>query len=292
MAIGFSNNQLNYAQKKYYGRFYQIKKNSKDLKIIQKIINKILIYSYFTKYSLVNFKRRVYRFIHSSFNKKIEKEKINFSINLNEKTIQNASNNLNLNNFAFIENFLSEQSYDYLINNWPNINYFNHNKKIIKHYNSIVNWNINMDHKIIETFKLKKFYKFLLSKEFEKFYKKIINFEKVEYKIYMISSSMASKDSFLIPHIDGIFKYEAKKQNYNFIYFVDGYNQNPSVGGGTGIFKDSEFKLPIFEPHTIKNSLLIYNQSKEFYHGFRTIECPKDIYRKTVNLKIIPASQI
>ena len=99
---------------------------------------------------------------------------------------------------------------------------------------------------------------------------------------------MASNGSFLIPHIDGVFKNTQTKQHYNFIYFVDGYDENPILGGGTGFYKDNEFKLPIFVPNTIKNSLVIYNQSESFFHGFRTIDCPKEIYRKTVNFQIRP----
>ena len=99
---------------------------------------------------------------------------------------------------------------------------------------------------------------------------------------------MVGKDSFLIPHIDGIFKNKEKAQHYNFIFFLDGYDENPVLGGGTGLYKDNEFKSPIFVPRTIKNSILIYNQSEDFYHGFKTTESSKNIYRKTVNFRIMP----
>ena len=64
--------------------------------------------------------------------------------------------------------------------------------------------------------------------------------------------------------------------------------QNPTLGGGTGFYKDNEFQSPIFIPRTIRNSLIIYNQSENFYHGFKTIDCPKTIYRKAINFQIKP----
>ena len=291
MAVKFSENQLNYARKKFYGKFYVTKTS---LNFIDKLINKILIYTYIFKCTLINIKRKIYRIIYIPFNPKPDQNFINFSINLNENSIQKISNDLKLNNFAFVENFLSIESYKYLINSWPNINYFNHNKKIIKHYN--VDFCYVREGSIKETFSkfnnsfgLKKFYEFLLSSEFKKFYNNLVNFEKKNYELWAIASTMATKDSYLVPHIDGIIKKTEIKQPYNFIYFIDGYEENPILGGATGIYKDNEFKIPILIPNTIKNSLLIYNQSESFYHGFQSIECPKDIYRKTINFQIKPS---
>ena len=116
MAVLFSETQLNYARKKFYGKFYTIKNNLKDLNFLQKLINKTLIFLYLTKYTLVNFKRKIYRFINILFNKKSGEKIINFSLNLDEQSTQKASKDLKLNNFTFIENFLSQESYQYLIN--------------------------------------------------------------------------------------------------------------------------------------------------------------------------------
>jgi len=242
---------------------------------------------------LVNIKRKIYKIIYIPFNPKPDQKFINFSINLNENSIQKISNDLKLNNFAFIENFLSIESYKYLVNSWPNINYFNNIKKIIKHYNSAFFYTAEYPTKKIfskfnDSFALRKFYEFLLSSEFKKFYTNLLNFEKENYKLWTILSTMATKDSYLIPHIDGISKKDEMKPQYNFIYFLDGYEENPILGGGTGIYKDAEFKFPIFIPNTIRNSVLIYNQCNNFFHGFKTIESPKDIYRKTINFQIKP----
>ncbi len=288
MAVFFSKNQLNYARKKFYGKFYVIKD---DLNLIDKLINKSLIYIYLIKYSLVNFKRKILRFVNVIFRGKINDNLVKFSINLDDRSIGEISNDLKTKNFSFIENFLSEESYQYLIKNWPDINYFNHNKQIIKHYNSKREWPTKgIFSKFNSCSELEKFFSYLLSNEFQNFYNKLINFENKDYQICAISSSMAARDSYLIPHIDGVIKNKQKFKNYNFIYFIDGYDKDPSLGGGTGFYKDNEFQLPIFIPKTIKNSIVIYNQTEEFYHGFKTIKSPKDIYRKTVNFQIKPVS--
>ena len=295
MATSFSENQLNYARKKYYGKLYVTKV---ELNFFDKLINKFLIYFYKSKYTLVNIKRSIYSFIYTLFKSKSAQKSINISINLDEHSVQKISNELRQNNFVFVENFLSTESHKHLVNSWPNINYFRHKKKIIKHYNLGFTHSVhdpkNSINKIFckfsDSYPIKKFYEFLTSNHFKNFYNSLVEFEKKNYDLWYISSSMAPKDSYLIPHIDGISKNKEIKQPYNFIYFLDGYEENPILGGATGLYKDNEFKSPILIPRTIRNSLLIYNQSESFYHGFQTIECPKGIYRKTVNFQIKPTN--
>ena len=175
MAILMSENQINYARKKFYGKIYATKS---DLNLIDKIINKILINIYLLKYTLVNIKRKIFRKLNNFVN--IDNSKsISFKINLEKNSINKISDNLKLNNFAFIEDFLSKESHEYLINNWPNINYFDHNKKIIKHYNSKLEWSSkNSFSKPIYSKSLKNFYEYLLSEEFKKIYMNLTKYEK------------------------------------------------------------------------------------------------------------------
>ena len=291
MAVNFSENEINYARKKFYGKLYIIKPN---LSIFDKITNKMLIYIFKLKISLINFKRNIFKKVLLSKNLRNNHKNFNFSYNLNDSSLKKASNDLKSNNFTFIENFLSTESYKYLLENWPSINYFKHHNQIIKYFSSGFPYRENSSvEKIFKdldnTHALKKFYEYLLSKDFRKFYNDLINFEGNNYELKAISSKMATKNSYLIPHIDGVFKYE-KTKDYNFIYFLDGYDENPELGGGTGFYKDNEFKSPIFIPRTIRNSLVIYNQCHEFYHGFKTIVCPEGIYRKTVGFQIHPST--
>ena len=96
---------------------------------------------------------------------------------------------------------------------------------------------------------------------------------------------MAPNDSYLIPHVDGIGKY--LNSAYNFIYFLDGNNKNTALSGATGIYKDNNFKEPLIIPSTLKNSLLIYESTEIFYHGFDFTKMPNDVYRKTVNFQFV-----
>ena len=138
MAISFSNNQVKYAQKIFYGKLYFTEDN---LGFINKLINKILIFIYLLKYSLINFKRSLINFKTSLINFKTSDSQIfNFSLNIQQDLIDKYSLELKKNNFTYIENFLSKESHDHLLKIFPNINYFKHNKKIIKHYNSNKEW--------------------------------------------------------------------------------------------------------------------------------------------------------
>lgn len=291
MATGFSNNELNYARKKYYGRFHVFGDNTS---FFQKLVNYSLTRIYFTKYTLLNFKRRIVRSISKIiFLKKKKQNQIIFKVNPNNDTIKKISNELKSNNFTFVENFISEDSHKSLVDSWPDINHFDHRKKITYHYST----NFKYHHSsafLDKTFKsypgefgLKKFYEFLIGDKFKDFYYKLLQTNQEDYYLYGAVSTMASNDSYLIPHFDGVVKGSKIKRGYNFIYFVDGYDKDLSAGGATGLYKDNEFKSPLLIPKSIRNSVLIYNiLSTDFFHGFKSIKSPNNIYRKTINFQI------
>ena len=291
MAIKFSETQVNLARKKYYGKFYF----TNDLTIIKILINKILIFSFKFKVLIINLKRKIFSFFITSFNNSIEyNKKIKFNVNIEKSHLAKYCSDLEKKNFIFIENFLTKDCYQHIFDYWPNINFFVQRPKIIKFYsvgfigslnpNEII---LNMNEKKFNyNNALKDSYNFIKSLEFEKFVNELFNFEKVEYCNYTIGSTMAGNNSFLVPHIDGVQK--TKKKTYNFIYFIDGDNSNPSLSGGTGIYSDSNFEKPIFLPSTLKNSVLVYNSTSEFYHGFNFTNLPKNFYRKTINFQFFP----
>lgn len=247
------------------------------------------------RFSILNFKRTIFKSLNTFyFSRKKQQENIEFNINLDKEKISQAADELKMRDFTYIENFLTNESYQSLLKHWPNINHFYHLKKITKHYNVGFKYdpkNLTID----KTFKnymskytLKQFYSFLISEKFKKFYEKLINIKDDDFHVGSILSTMASNNSYLMPHYDGVSHNSSFKKGYNFIYFIDGYEKDSIPEGATGIYQDSEFKLPILIPKTIKNSLLIYNtNSTNFYHGFKNIVCPKNIFRKSINCHII-----
>ena len=289
MATSYSQNEFNILCKKLYGKFFIIKANRS---ITDKLINKILISIYLFKYTLLNTKRNIYNFFSFIFDKKKnETINFNFSINLNDDCIKKSSRELQSKGYLFIENFLEEESYKNLLKSWPDINYFYHVKKITKHYNVGFEYKGNNLSKIFSNFgKFNGFYKayeFLISNEFKKFSNKLLSFENENYAISDISSSMATNGANLICHQDGIINNAEIKNPYKCIYFVDGYEKNLTLGGATGLYNDNNFNSPIFIPKSIKNSLILFANSKQFYHGFKMIDCPKGVYRKTINFQLI-----
>ena len=284
MAILFSENQLNFARKKYYGKFYF---NDKNINILKATFNKILILIYNIKVSLINKKRYIFRNITKPA---VQKSNNHLKIELNVKgsNLEALSNKLKNNNCAFVENFFDNKSYNQILANWPNINFFEYRNKIIKSYSAGFRYaNKKILEKDLGTFNknkiIKEFYDFLLSADFNKYINSILKFENSDFNIYSIGSTIAGTDSYLIPHIDGVMK--RGESAYNFIYFVDGNDADIEFSGGTGIYEDADFEKPLLIPSTLKNSMLIYNSSHEFYHGFKLTKLPKNFYRKTINFQ-------
>lgn len=282
MAIQFSDKQLNFARKKIYGNLYFTNEN---LNFFMKAINKVLIILMILKVNAINFKRNILK----NFIKIKKKNNYNFDCKINLKIEEKTeySNLLRKNNFVFIKNFLDEKSYSQLLYGWPSINFFTHRSKIIKYYSS--GFNIDKNNKsrknanLEKNLVLKNFYSFLQSKKFENFINEFLKFENLSFYNYSIDSSMAGDKSFLIPHIDGVMSKE--ECCYNFIYFVDGNEENVEYSGATGIYEDNNFDKPLFIPDTLRNSLLVYKSTVSFFHGFKLTTMPKNIFRKTVNFQ-------
>ncbi len=285
MATGLSEKQLNLARKFYYGKFYFT--NSK-LHFFMKLINKFLIYFFNFKTLLINLKRILFRNLNISLKKK-HYNKVEININIKDKDLDRYSNELKKNKFVFIENFIDNNTYQQVLENWPNINFYQKSSKIIKNYS--IGFLLNRENKSSDNFQkyieLKELYKFISSSQFSKIINKLLNFENLDFYNYSILSSMVGNNSFLIPHIDGVINKKDSIVVYNFIYFVDGNDSNLAFSGATGIYQDNNFEKPLFLPTTLKNSLLIYKSTESFYHGFQFTKLPKKIYRKTINFQFL-----
>ena len=278
MSIKFSENQVNRARKKYYGKFYF----TEDLNIAKIIINRILIVFFNLKIFFINLKRKIFSLFIIKF-KKFTKNNVitNYQLNILQPDLSRYSLDLEKNNFTFIENFFTNSAYESLLKNWPNINFFSQNTNILKSYSHGFK-----DYNDFYNQELKKIFSLVKSPELEKFVNQLLIFEKQKYYNYSMGLTMAGNNSYLVPHIDGV--QENRSKTYNFIFFVDGNDLDPSLSGATGLYLDNNFEKPFFIPTTLKNSVLVYNSTSEFYHGFNFTSLQKNIYRKTINFQFFP----
>ena len=79
---------------------------------------------------------------------------------------------------------------------------------------------------------------------------------------------------------------ERKKKPTIVFYFVDGENKDLDSAGATSIYKDNNFQELIFQPTSLRNSMLIYNSTVSFYHDTFKLTSKKICERKTVNFQI------
>ena len=193
MAILFSNEQTNRARKKYLGKFYFI--NDK-LKIFQILINKLLIYFFNFKISIINLKRKFMKlFLKISSNNKSGQS--NILLNIDDNKIKNISKELKEKDYIFVPNFIENECYLNILNNWPNINFFKQNNNIIKYLSVGFRCREGIfseeDEKIIKLHpELKNLYEFLLSLQFKKVINSILSFENKDFyiQVYAKKSSI------------------------------------------------------------------------------------------------------
>ena len=216
------------------------------------------------------------------------------NIKINQKSLDNLEiykKEFKNKNFCFIEDLIDDEDFNQIKNNFPEKKYFYAPSDPFKNYNfGFRNYKmLNPNHfqmknsNYIEKFPVhKKLYNFIQSSEFKNFLNSILS--KQNYSNTIIISSYASSNSFLIPHIDSVYDDENVKNIINTIYFIDGLD-DANNSGGTGIYNDSEFNEPIFEPKKIRNSMIIYNSKSSFWHGFKIMK--KNSFRFAVvqNLK-------
>lgn len=233
--------------------------------------------------------KKLYVNIHV-FLKTCFKKKILLTINpsINKKNYKDIFKELDNKGWVFIENFMEINFYNLLLKNWPSNLYFKYRNNPIKNYL----WGFEYlnkgeggyyldsdDKKLILFDELSAYYNYILSEDFKRFIKEI-NPERYNFQCVSINATSAKKNAFLIPHIDSISEEENSQYTLNCIHFIDGNNDDIEYSGGTGIFKDNEFKEKIFIPTTLKNSLLIYNSKLNFFHGFKKMK--KNSYRKAI----------
>lgn len=272
MAKNFSKIELNKCMKHAYGKYYPVGNVNIFFKIIRLILRKYYIF----KWVIFNYKQDFFKTLYGR--KKKDFPILEFKIKNFEYKDDLIVKNFKKNGYVFIENFFDQNTYSLLKSNFPKFYNFKHTKNPLKNFfifGSFVNGrnknqliNKNYDGVYYSLFK------FLSSEKFESLFNSFLSeFEnndfKVNFKSFVIS--VKKRDSYLIPHQDGIT--DGIKNVYNIIYFLDGNNNEIEFSAGTGIYKDNEFKKKLLIPSSLKNSCLIYKTSNEnFFHGFDIVK--------------------
>tara|TARA_Y100000591_G_scaffold330761_1_gene362679 strand:- start:6671 stop:7588 length:918 start_codon:yes stop_codon:yes gene_type:complete len=274
MAINFSNKELDKAYGIAFGKLFPLDHDT----ITKKIIRKSLLKYFNLKWSIFNFKQKI---LFNFKRRSLLKKKINIK-NISVDGFSNKNKYLNENiqelktrGYTFIDNFFDKETHEAILKDYPIFNTFLHTKNIIKNYYYCFlyeKFRKGFEVKNLEYYPdFKKFFDFLFSEEFEKKFSEITNNKKITSSFVC---TYRNENSYLIPHMDGIYKDSSDYINYNFIYFIDGNNEFPKFSSGTGIFEDNEFEKPLLLPTTLKNSCLIYKSSKtdKFFHGFDIVK--------------------
>lgn len=265
MAIKLSKEKIIFANQNIFGSFYPSSLEKNFLDKIRIKICKILLFFFTYILNIKNFCLRVINFNKIKKNCKLNNIKLNFSTESSKHLLEHG--------WCFIENFCDKENHNLVRENFPSEFFFNFKPTSIKYYARGFRSIKKSKPKLIDSFlSLNDFYEFLNSKIADELFSVFLNDKDKNYSCYSITSSYLKKNNFLIPHQDGIASKSNTKMIYNFIYFIDGNNENAEYSGATGIFRDNEFQSPIFIPKNLKNTCLVYNSTDNFYHGFKLVE--------------------
>ncbi len=277
MAIELNDKMVDVANKNLYGKFYN---HHKYPKLVSKIINSLLVFQLKSKIYLSNIIRKFLCFLIFSKQDLTSDIKIKTCMSKNSNEIQKEILDKG---YIFLENFLNNDYYLLLKKEFPKEIFLQKSKSPLKNYDMgfvYLKNRHNPNFKFSEI--LGKLYQFIISKDFETEINNTFNLQEKKLKCKNIVTSLANENSFLIPHKDSI-SLTKKNLNINFIYFVDGNDSEIEYSGGTSIFKDNGAEQVLLTPKTLKNSILMYDNTKNFYHGFKIMK--KDCFRKAVTFQ-------
>ncbi len=277
MAVNLSNKIIDEAYKNLYGSFYKVDcKNKKILRLLNYFLEyRVRTYIYFINI-LRSFLRKIPRYNIGQKTYHIKKSCLSSNGGIVKKEILDKG-------YVFLENFLDNDFHYYLNKNFPKKFELQKSKSAFKNYNIGYIYLKNEKHLTLEkNSAINILYRFILSPEFENEINNIFNLDSKKLFCKNIVTSIAETKSFLIPHMDSI-SLERKDLNINFIYFVDGNDNEIEYSGGTSIYEDNEAKKILLKPTTLKNSLLIYDNTKNFFHGFKIMK--KNCFRKAVTFQ-------
>ena len=282
MAIKFSISEIKKAEINFYGTLYHSNFIFKNLLYLKKKFE-------VKKVNFLNFLIRRAKIFFNLYNKKKTATEPSFN-HISSDLLNIKYNEFTKNRFCYIENFLNNDFYKVLLNDWPSKEFFFEADNPFKNYNfsfryadNRANYKKYTDLKYLKYHpELNSMYNFLLhSNQITSLIYSITKLN--DFKVWSIACSLAREGSFLTSHIDTVADDKSVPHMVNVIYFING-GKDPKYSGGTGIYKDNKFKEPIFVPNTMKNSALIYDSKCLFYHGFDIMN--KDTYRYAMTFQL------
>ena len=271
MAKNYSEIQLAESYKNFYGVIYPLSRNALYKKVLAGVLHRIYPILVF----FLNFKKKLLLFF--SYKKTIFAGSYN---KIDLRFSDQASRHLKEKGWCFIENFIDDLTYNNVLKNWPNKNHFILNDKSSRSIYHFSNSKNLINHQYLNYL-----YNYIRGESAKSKISKFLGKNDESFECKHISFSIVKENNFLVPHIDGISKNNLNKMNFNFIVFFDGNNKNTEYSGATGFYEDNEFKKPIFIPHNMKNTCIVYDSSDRFYHGFKKVN--KDGHRKVMSFQFI-----
>ena len=195
------------------------------------------------------------------------------------RDFQGYSDDLKNNGYAFIPNFLLQESYEYLIHNWPKTRWFApmgiHEKSKTSDKGLWCSYGKPL-FDITKNQALWLTYKMFLSQKFVNDVTLLAG-DGIERTAYHLLSQQSYWGSGLAPHKDS--KDDVHTSKINFIFFAEANGEGWDAGG-TSIFKTNTFDSPVFIPKNLNNSCLFYYSDSELFHGFPPIKFGK--HRKNI----------
>ncbi len=227
---------------------------------------------------------KVVKFIRLSLRHLIKVRTKNYVLQENEEIInfdliKKKKAELSKDNYIFIENFFSQNYYEYLKNNWPKKIFFDPPSKISTFYNKLPEEFRNGSkvypwiNQIIETF--------LSKKSIDTFSELVGTKLKTTGNIILTDAGEGSQVPY---HLDGTEKKSEYKDGFNLIIFLEGNDGKNS--GGLCLSHSNNYDDNYFEVTKLNNTAIIYKTGYNIYHGFKPMK--KNTRRKMLSIIFLP----
>ncbi len=184
--------------------------------------------------------------------------------------------------YAFCEDVFNIPFHKEIIDHWPSKVYFNPPSSRDKFFNT--GFGMSPSKEGVSSFKdydypwqgrkyfhkdfwYNRLLKYFLSPQFEKRVSMVAG----KSMCFARSALTLAEPGSQIPlHFDEVKKDGAREDDMTCIFFINGVNELES--GHLSIVNDNNWQDIVFQPKNLINSLLIFNPSKDFYHGFKKID--------------------